>query len=88
MSADESDVRPHAGKAQYPQDAQAPQQVNEAEAFTARHAEVQGFGLGVMDNGEPCVVLFSSGIDPQQVPESLDGLPVRVDEPGPFDGGA
>jgi hypothetical protein len=88
MSADESDVRPHAGKSRYPEDAKAPQQVNEAEEFTARHEEVQGFGLGITDEGEPCVVLFSDGIDPQRVPETLDGLPVRVDKPGPFDAGA
>jgi hypothetical protein len=88
MSSDELNLRPDAGKAQYPQDAQAPQQVVEAEAFMARHPEVTGFGLGVREDGEPCMRLFSEEIDPQKVPETLDGLPVQVETGTRFDEGA
>ncbi|HKJ11421.1 MAG TPA: hypothetical protein VJ976_03425 [Ornithinimicrobium sp.] len=84
MSSDELNLRPDAGKAQYPEDAAAPQQVVEAEAFVARHAEVLGFGLGVADDGDPCMILFAETFDDDKVPETLDGLPVRVEKPGPF----
>jgi len=88
MSSDEARLRPDAGKAPYPQDAEAPQQVAETEAFMASHSAVQGFGLGLGDDGDLCMVLFSDGIDAADVPETLDGLPVRVEKGGPFDEGA
>lgn len=74
-------------EAHRPEDKAAPQQVVQAQDFMARNAGVHGFGVGQGADGSPCMVLFADDLPADQVPESLDGLPVRVESSGEFTAG-
>ncbi|MGB5936847.1 MAG: hypothetical protein WBG76_13395 [Ornithinimicrobium sp.] len=86
-SMDHLTLSDHEHKAHPPGDIAAPQQVAEAQGFMARHQGVHGFGIGQGADGAPCMVLFADDLPADQVPESLDGLPVRVEGSGEFTAG-
>ncbi len=56
----------------------------EAVAFMDEHDEVRGVGIGENEAGETCVVVFADRMPAEALPESLDGLPVRVEDSDPF----
>lgn len=58
--------------------------LHDAVAFMAEHDEVRGVGIGENEAGETCVVLFADRMPADALPESLDGLPVRVEDSDPF----
>lgn len=77
----------HGRKAHTPEDLAAPQEFDQTQEFMATHAGVHGYGIGLGEDGAPCMVLFADSLSADQVPKSLDGLPVRVDGSGEFTAG-
>lgn len=73
----------HQGRAEV----EAPQSVAQAEDFMAHNDQVHGVGIGLGADGDPCVVLFTDNLPADQVPDTLDGLPVRVEDSGEFTAG-
>ncbi len=61
-----------------------PPALSEANAFMDEREEVHGVGLGATEDGENCVVIFADRIPTDAVPDSLDGLPVRVQDSDSF----
>ncbi|CAN5446165.1 hypothetical protein BH23ACT6_BH23ACT6_16100 [soil metagenome] len=84
---DELTLGSYERKAYTPEDMAAPQQVVQAQSFMAHHSGVHGFGIGQGSDGTPCMVLFAEDLPADQVPEILDGLPVRVEGSGEFTAG-
>ncbi|MGB5952846.1 MAG: hypothetical protein WBG57_10105 [Ornithinimicrobium sp.] len=83
-TVDDLTMGTHERKAHDPGDLAAPQQVAEAQDFMAQHSGVHGVGIGLGADGGPCTVIFADDLPADQVPETLDGLPVRVEPSGEF----
>lgn len=54
-----------------------------AEATSWVGGEVSAVGLGRTDDGDPCVVVHTSG-EVSDLPAEVAGLPVRVEHSGPI----